>query len=90
MEFASSFVHIFSVYNRVGNPEIKDKIIIQMLYLNLLPFKSICIIHLSILMVKGVICILKYVLPNYIRIETYSELFFFFFLFAISFSIGKI
>ena len=44
MEFASSFVHIFSVYNRVGNPEIKDKIIIQMLYLNLLPFKSICII----------------------------------------------
>ena len=52
-----------------------------MLYLNLLPFKSICIIHLSILMVKGVICILKYVLPNYIRIETYSEFFFFFLIF---------
>lgn len=50
-----------------------------MLYPNLLPFKIICITHLSILVVKGVICILKYILPNYIRIETHSEFFFFFF-----------
>ena len=49
-----------------------------MLYPNLLPFKIICITHLSILVVKGVICILKYILPNYIRIETHSELLFFF------------
>lgn len=60
-----------------------------MLYLNLLPFKSICIIHLSILMVKGVICILKYVLPNYIRIETYSEFFFFFFFLLFLFPLEK-
>ena len=86
MELASTFVYIFSVYNKIGNPETKDKIIIQMLYPNLLPFKIICITHLSILMVKGVICILKYILPNYVRIETYSEVFF---SFGYLFSIGK-
>lgn len=32
MEFASSFIYIFSVYNQIGNPETKDKIIRQMLY----------------------------------------------------------
>lgn len=31
MEFASSFIYIFSVYNQIGNPETKDKIIRQML-----------------------------------------------------------
>lgn len=60
-----------------------------MLYPNLLPFKIICITHLSILVVKGVICILKYILPNYIRIETHSEFFFFFFPLVIYFPLEK-